>query len=52
MHAEILKLGVDWALLVSGFRPKDASKLVVLFALSVADLKACVHFCAISETGK
>lgn len=51
-QTEILELGADWALISYGLLPKDASTLVALFALSMADLRACVHYCPASDARK
>lgn len=51
-QAKILELGADWALITYGLLSKDASTLITLLALSMADLKACVHFCPSAETKK
>ncbi|KII93885.1 hypothetical protein PLICRDRAFT_408471 [Plicaturopsis crispa FD-325 SS-3] len=49
---EIFNLGADWSLITYGLRSKDARTLLSLFALSLADLKACVHYCPVSQSGK
>jgi len=46
-QSEIMKLGTEWALISYGLLPKDAS---ALFALHMAELRACIHFCPASET--
>lgn len=51
-QTEILAFGADWGLITYGLLPKDASTLVSHAALSMADLKACVHFCPLSESSK
>ncbi|KZP16824.1 NTF2-like protein [Athelia psychrophila] len=51
-QTHILELGSDWALLSYGLLPKDASSLVSHSALSMADLKACIHFCPLSDSPK
>ena len=51
-QTQILSLGADWALISYGLLPKDASSLVSRSALSMADLKACIHFCPASESPK
>lgn len=51
-QTHILELGSDWALLSYGLLPKDASSLVSHSALSMADLKACIHFCPVSDSPK
>lgn len=51
-QAQILKLGADWALISFGLTQKDASDLMAICALSMADLRASVHFCPSSENRK
>ncbi|OAX44210.1 NTF2-like protein [Rhizopogon vinicolor AM-OR11-026] len=46
---QILALGADWGLLTYGLTTKDAETLVLKLALSLADLKACAHFCPDAE---
>lgn len=46
---QIIALGADWGLLTYGLTTKDAETLVSKLALSIADLKACVHFCPDTE---
>jgi len=46
---QIIALGADWGLLAYGLTTKDAETLVSKLALSLADLKACVHFCPDAE---
>jgi hypothetical protein len=38
-------------MLTYGLLLKDAKTLLSLFAASLANLKACAHFCPVSETG-
>lgn len=52
VQAQILDLGADWALISYGLRPHDASTIVSQLALSMADLKACAHFCPESDVTK
>ena len=52
LEKEIFNLGSDWGLLTYGFHSSDARILSQTLALSLADLKAAVHFSPISETGK
>lgn len=46
---QIIALGADWGLLTYGLTTKDAETLVSRLALSLADLKACAHFCPDAE---
>lgn len=46
---QIIALGADWGLLTYGLTTKNAETLVSRLALSLADLKACVHFCPDTE---
>ncbi|KAH7910886.1 NTF2-like protein [Hygrophoropsis aurantiaca] len=42
---KIIAFGADWGLISYGLATKDAELLLSRLALSIADLKACVHFC-------
>jgi len=46
---QIIALGADWGLLTYGLTTKDAESLISKLALSLADLKACAHFCPGAE---
>lgn len=46
---KIIALGADWGLLTYGLTTEDAETLVSRLALSLADLKACTHFCPDAE---
>ncbi|KAG1833708.1 NTF2-like protein [Suillus variegatus] len=46
---KIIALGADWGLLTYGLTTEDAETLVSKLALSLADLKACTHFCPDAE---
>lgn len=46
---QIIALGADWGLLTYGLTTKNAETLVSRLALSLADLKACAHFCPDTE---
>lgn len=52
IEKEIFSLGAHWGMITYGLHSSDAKTLLSLFALSLADLKACIHFCPVSKTGK
>jgi hypothetical protein len=49
VNDKIIALGADWGLLTYGLTTEDAETLVSKLALSLADLKACAHFCPDAE---
>lgn len=49
VNDKIIALGADWGLLTYGLTTEDAETLVSKLALSLADLKACSHFCPDAE---
>ncbi|KAH7928548.1 NTF2-like protein [Leucogyrophana mollusca] len=48
-EAKIIALGADWGLISYGLATKDAETLLSRLALSIADMKACVHYCPDAE---